>query len=358
MERGMNQRLRAGVIGCGIGRTHIQGYIANDVQVVALAGLDTARCATVAAEFSIPHVYRNYADLLARDDLDVVSVSVPNYLHAEVAIAAIERGLHVCVEKPLAHTVADAQRIADAARTCDQLVMVMFNWRFRDDAQALRRHIVTGALGPIYYAKAGWLRRSGIPGIGGWFTQKTMSGGGPLIDLGVHMLDLGLWLMDYPRAIAVSGATYAQFGPRGRGGWDVPHFAVGPGGFEVEDLATAFIRLENGATLLLEASWAGYSHYKDDFYVHLFGSEGGAEINVKERIEVDTLSLYSDVAGRPAEIRPLVKAGHAHTLGIREFVTAVREGRPSVAPPDQGVALMRIIEAIYHSAAEGCEVRL
>lgn len=350
--------LRAGVIGCGVGRSHVQGYVANNVQVVGLAGLDEERCQALAQEFSISHVYRDYADLLDRDDLDMVSIAVPNYLHAEITLAALARGLHVCVEKPLAQNLADAERIAAAPRRPGQQLMVMFNWRYRNDTQLMRRHIEADGIGRIYYAKAGWMRRSGIPGYGGWFTTKALSGGGPLIDLGVHMLDLSLWLLGYPKAVAVSGATYAEFGPRGRGGWGGTRFPVGNGGYEVEDLATAFIRLETGATLLLEASWASFSHARDDFYVHLLGAEGGIEMNVKEYAETDTLTLYGEVAGAPTEMHPSVTAGHAHAQGLREFVDAIREERPNQSPVEQGLALMRLIDGIYRSAASGHEVIL
>ncbi len=359
MARDKGRALRAGVIGCGVGRSHIQGYRAAGVEIVALAGLDAGRCAAVAEEFSIPFIYGEYENLLARDDLDMVSVAVPNYLHADVVLAALERGLDVCVEKPLAHNLADAERIAAAAQNSRGQVMVMFNWRLRADAQALKRYLANGTLGRVYYAKAGWLRRSGIPGIGGWFTEKTKSGGGPLVDLGVHMLDLSMWLLDYPQAVAVSGATYAEFGPRGRGTWPGrPVWAGSGGGYDVEDLAAAFIRLADGVTLYLEASWAAYGQHKDDFYVHLFGSEGGGQINVRQYAEVDTLTVYTDMAGAGAEIHPTVMAGMSHVVGIEEFVAMVQGEKPNPAPPEQGVALMRIIDGIYRSAAEGREVSL
>ena len=350
--------LRAGVIGCGVGRSHIQGYRAAGVEVVALAGLDAARCAKVAGEFNIPFIYGEYENLLARDDLDMVSVCVPNYLHADVVLAALERGFNVCVEKPLAHNLADAERIAAAAKTASGQVMVMFNWRLRADAQALKRYLALGTLGRVYYARAGWLRRNGIPGIGGWFTQKAMSGGGPLIDLGVHMLDLSLWLLDYPQAVAVSGATYAEFGPRGRGTWQGWRLGGSGDTYDVEDLAAAFIRLADGVTLYLEASWAAYGEHKDDFYVHLFGSEGGGQINVREYADVGTLTVYTDMAGAGAEIHPTVTAGMSHVVGIEEFVAMVQGEKPNPAPPAHGVALMRIIDGIYRSAAEGREVSL
>lgn len=358
MSATSDRPLRAAVIGCGVGMAHLRGYVANGVDVVALAGLDEARCQTLAAEYDIAHVYRDYQDLLTRGDLDMVSIAVPNYLHAEITLAALARGLHVCVEKPLAHNLADAERIAAAPRRADQQLMVMFNWRYRNDAQTMRRYLDQDGLGRVYYAKAGWVRRSGIPSIGSWFTQKALSGGGPLIDLGVHMLDLSLWLLGYPRAVAVTGATYAEFGTRGRGLWPGSRFDPAVGPYEVEDLATAFIRLETGATLLLEASWASYSHFKDDFYVHLFGTEGGAEMNVREYGEADTLTFYGEVAGAPTEMRPAVTAGHAHSQGIRELVAAIREGRPNHSPVEQGLALMRIIDGIYRSAASGREVLL
>jgi len=272
-------KLKIGVIGCGVGRFHLAGYSKlPNVEIAALAGLDEARCRQLAAEYGIPRRFKDYRDLLALPEIEAVSVCVPNSLHAPVATAAFAAGKHVLCEKPLAATVAEGEAIVQAARQARRKLMVSFNYRFRGDSQTLKRHVAAGGLGEVYYVKAGWLRRSGIPGIGSWFTCQAQAGGGPLIDLGVHVLDLALWFLDYPEIVAVSGATYAKFGPRGKGFWGGDRFPSGTAGCDVEDLATAFVRLAGGATMAVETSWASYTSAGDDYHVHLFGDEGGAEL--------------------------------------------------------------------------------
>ena len=147
----------------------------------------------------------------------MISIATPTALHAPVALAALAAGVHVLSEKPLAESVERAAAMVAAAKANDRVLDVSFNHRRRGDVKMLKKVIDDGLLGEIYYAKAGWLRRSGIPGLGTWFTQKSLAGGGPLMDIGVHMLDMALHLMGEPTAEAVSAATYAEFGPRGRG---------------------------------------------------------------------------------------------------------------------------------------------
>ena len=351
--------LRVGVVGLGWpGTTHLTAYGAlPGVEVVALAGLEADRLAALGAEHRVPHLYREWEGLVARDDLDIVSVCVPNFLHAPIAIAALEGGRHVLCEKPLARTGAEAETMVRAARAAERVLWTAFNHRARGDVQVLKQHMEGGGLGQVYHAKASWMRRKGIPTLGSWFTSRDLAGGGPLIDLGVHVLDLALHLLDEPVVETVSAATYAEQGPRGRGVGTMVKTG-GSGAFEVEDLATAFLRLSDGATLALEASWAVYGGAGDDFGVTFYGTEGGAEIAVKNYSWEDTLRLYTDVGGVPAEVRPRVVRGEGHLKVVRDFVAAIRRGNWSAYDGSEGLARTRVIDACYASAREGREVRV
>lgn len=354
------QRLRAGVIGLGFaGETHLKSYLQiPGVEAVALAGLETAKLQQLGTTYNVPHLYESYEDLLARDDLDLISVCVPNHLHAPIAIAALEQGRHVLCEKPLARTAAEAQAIVDAAKRADRVLHVAFNHRMRGDVQVLKQYLDAGSLGRIYHAKASWMRRSGIPGAGSWFTNKEMAGGGPLIDLGVHVLDLALFLLGEPEVATVSAATYAELGPRGRGASATSAKMRVGSSYEVEDLATAFLRLADGRTLLLEASWATYGRAGDDFGVTLYGTDGGADIEVKNYNWEDTLRIYTDVADVPAEVHPRVTKGEGHLAVVRDFVDAVRSGNWAAHRGEDGLKRTRIIDACYLSALQGREVTL
>ncbi len=352
--------LRVGVIGLGFaGETALRcfGKIPN-VEVVALAGLEEDRLNTLAETYKVPHRYLYYEDLLARPDLDAVSIGVPNYLHAPIALAALERGLHVLCEKPLARNSEEAETMVAAAVKANRVLQVVFNHRERGDVQTLKRYIDEGKLGHIYYAKAYWMRRRGIPGIGSWFVNKEMAGGGPLIDLGVHVLDLGLFLLGEPEIVTVSASTYNELGTRNVGA-SVYESKMGTGNaYEVEDLGTAFLRLSNGSTLLLEASWATHSSAQDDYGVVLYGTEGGAEIRVVNYGTQDTLRIFTDVAGTTAEIRPKNPPSQFHDAVIREFVQRIADGTWSVYNGSDGLRRTRIIDACYASAQQGREVVL
>jgi predicted dehydrogenase len=350
--------LRVGVIGLGFGgESALKGYRQlSDVEVVALAGLEEDRLTYLSETYHVPNTYHYAEELLARNDLDAVSVAVPNYLHTPIVLAALERGLHVLCEKPLARTAEEAERMVQAATRANRVLQVVFNHRRRGDIEVLKRYIDDGKLGNIYYAKASWMRRRGIPGVGTWFVSKGKAGGGPLIDLGVHVLDMALYLLGEPEVVTVSAMTYDLLGRNGRG-FNVSSKKTGIGNsFEVEDLATAFLRLASGATLLLESSWATHSSAGDDFNIVLYGTEGGAEMKVKNYSWSDTLRIYTDIAGVPAEINPQVYRGEGHGAVVREFVATIREGNWSLHNGSQGLHRTRIIDACYASAQQGREV--
>src|SRR5579859_1398671 len=238
------ERLRVGVIGAGVGAFHLAAYTQlPQVEIVALAGLDDERVRRVATQYLVPATFRDYQDLLAAPGIDAVSICLPNALHAPVSIEALQAGKHVLVEKPLARTTVEGQSMVQAAAESQRILMVAFNQRYRGDAQWLKRYIDTGALGTIYYAKAHWMRRTGIPQLGSWFVSKELAGGGPLVDLGVHVLDMALYMLGEPVPLSVTASTYAAFGPRNLKGRSSSQTSNDQRPYEVEDLATAFIRL-------------------------------------------------------------------------------------------------------------------
>jgi predicted dehydrogenase len=350
--------VRIGIIGCGVGILHLEGF-ADDprVQVVAIAGLDDDRCRELAAKFGVPKVYREYQDLIADPDIDAVTVAVPNFLHGPVTIAALNAGKHAMVEKPLARTAAEGEAMIAAARKANRVLGVTFNRRGRQDMEIVKREVERGNLGRVYHAYAFWMRRSGIPGLGTWFTTKELSGGGALIDLGIHVLDMALWALGNPTPRRVSAATYSALGPLGRGQWLGNRFRVVPSQkFDVDDFATAFIRCDGDLTIQLDASWAAHTGHGDEFGISLLGDRGGAEIHAKDYAQTGTLRLYGDIDGVPTVTEPqlLTRPGHAEVF--RRFVDSILEGTPMSPSGEEGLDRVRLIEAIYRSAEAGQEV--
>jgi predicted dehydrogenase len=355
------ETIRVGVIGCGAGIFHLEGYSEDPrVKIVALAGLDTDRCERLAKQFDVPRIYREYQELLADDDIDAVSVVVPNFLHLPVAKAAFEAGKHVLVEKPLAQNVAAGAEMVAEAKKHNKLLGIAFQRRWRHDTQIVKEQVESGALGEVYYAKAYWMRRTGIPGWGSWFTNKDAAGGGPLIDLGVHVLDMALYMLGNPKITTVTASTYDRIGSQGKGNWPgtMGPRTGGSNSYEVEDLATAFLRFENGGTLLLEAAWAAYTEMTDEFGVQLYGSNGGAKIHSKDYADVGTLQLFSDVSDAAVDATPRLQHRKGHGYITKNFVDAILHGTPLSPNGEEGLDRVQIIEAIYRSAELGREISL
>lgn len=360
MAEGGSSSLKIGVIGCGAGIFHLEGYEREPrATVVALAGLDTDRCQSLAKQFGIPMVFGDYRELLAVRDIDAVSIAVPNHLHMPVAIAALEAGKHVLIEKPLARTAEEGQRMVQASHKAERVLAVAFNRRYRDDMMLVHDHVARGGFGRIYHAEAFWMRRAGIPGLGTWFTSKEHAGGGPLIDLGVHVLDMAMYAMGNPRVTRVSAATYAEIGPQGKGNFRSSKQisrAPGTGGYEVEDFATAFLRMEDGATLSLKVCWAAYTSAEDDFGITLMGSKGGCEIYSRNYALTGTLKVFGDFEGVASDSEPRLIERNGHAEVIRRFVDSIVDGAPVTPNGEEGVDRARLVDAIYRSAAEGKEI--
>jgi len=354
--------LRVGVVGVGwAGHQHVAAYHAQPgVQVAAIAGLEAPVRTSLAAEYGIEHEVARWEDLLELDGLDAVSVAVPTFLHAPITIAALERGMHVLSEKPIARSVEEATAMVDAARAAGRVLEVAFNHRQRGDIQKLKSVIDAGRLGRPYYAKAWWLRRRGIPTLGSWFTRAELAGGGPLLDIGVHVLDYSLFLLGHPSITAVSASTYDLLGTAGFGSdpESGKSGATGASTFDVEDLATVFMRLEDGGTLQVEASWAAHRSDKDQFGITLYGTEGGAELIVVDMEPSGSLRIFTDDDGVPAETRLTAPPGRGHKAVVEQFVAKIRSGDTAGADGAGAAELARVVDACYRSAAEQREIRL
>ncbi|MGP9539486.1 Gfo/Idh/MocA family protein [Brachybacterium sp. AOP43-C2-M15] len=357
---GGQRRLRAGVIGLGwAGQQHVAAYAADPaVDLVAISAMEEHLLARFGDEHEVPGRYRDWQQMLDEAELDLVSIATPTFLHAPMATAALEAGLHVLTEKPMAETGEAAAGMVDAARRAGRVLDVSFNHRQRGDVTALRAVVDSGVLGKLYYAKAGWIRRQGIPGLGTWFTKAASSGGGAMMDIGIHMLDMALHLLDEPEVTAASASTHAEFGPLGRGGSGFGISQVEEGvPFEVEDLATAFLRLDGGGTLLLESSWAQWIPH-DLCYVTLYGADGGATIEWGGAPGSDRITVWTEVAGIPAELQPEVGEDGRHAGAVAQFLQKVRS--EDWTPHDGSLALRRarVLDACYASARTGGEVRV
>jgi predicted dehydrogenase len=354
--------IRVGVIGVGwAGERHLEAYAAlPGVEIVALAGLEDTVRSALAERYGIGRHVARWEELLELDGVDAVSVAVPTYLHAPIAIAAFERGLHVLSEKPIARNEAEARTMVEAARAANRVLDVGFNHRQRGDIQKLKAVIDAGRLGRPYYAKAWWLRRTGIPGRGSWFITAELAGGGPLLDVGVHVLDYSLFLLGNPAVTAVSASTYDLLGRAGFGyhAESTKTSVPGASGFDVEDLATVFMRLEDGGTLQVEASWAAHRADYDEFGLTLYGTGGGAELIVQDYAPVGELTIFTDDDGVPAETRLTAPPGLGHKAVVEAFLEKVRSGRWEEHDGSAAIGLARIVDACYRSAAEQREIRL
>lgn len=354
--------LRVGVVGLGgAGSAHLEAYLGlDDVEVVALAGKETDRLAALGAEHGIPNLLADWEDLVALPDVDAVSIATPNILHGPISIAALRAGKHVFCEKPLALSADEARLMVAAAHENDRVLEVSFNHRRRADVQYVKGYLADPGIGRIYHTRASWKRRAGIPGLTSWFTSKTMAGGGALIDLGPHIIDSVLFLLGEPRVVAVSAVTHGELGRAGYGAMDrAAQMASDSGVFEVEDLASALLRLDDGSSIALEISWAGHTVDDEDISIELLGVDGGARIWVPRYANTDTVRIYRDDAGEEVTLAPeVVNPGREHRAVIAEFVETVRGGEWGGHRGEFALHRTEILDACYRSAAEGREVRL
>lgn len=330
--------LRVGLVGLGAAAqiSHIPALKKiEDLELVALCDRDPEKGARVAQKFQVAKAYNRFEELLS-EDLDVVDICTPNYLHAPMAVAAMEAGMHVFCERPLARSAEEAAGMVKAAKKHDRLLMCSVQHRFRPDAQLLRKFLEKGELGEIFFTKAGWLRQRTQWDSDEWRRQKRESGGGVVLDLGFQMLDLALWIMGSPKVESVTASLH-----RSRKG-------------EVEDNAIAFFRLGTGATLTLEVTW-GLLMEKDFAYVNLFGSGGAALLN--------PLRVHKGMHGTLVNVTPQVDTPRnqykqSMEAQLEHLADALRKGGRPMGAADEILPVMELLDAVYRSAEQGKEVRL
>ena len=350
--------VRLGIVGAGgIGRTHVKAAAAAGVEAACVADLDKDAARTLAATAGDADAVDDPQKLFDSDKVDAVVIGTPNAFHKDLAIAAMRAGKDVLVEKPMALSAADCRAVNAVAAQTNRILQVGFVFRYTAAAAAARKFIEAGRLGTIYRAQASWYRRRGIPGLGGWFTTKKLSGGGPLIDLGVHVIDSVLYLMGQPTPRRVSGKTYAQFGRRMRG-YVHEHMWAGPprydGVCDVEDAAHAMIRFEGGATFELNVTWAG--NLPDDMTNHilLMGDKAGLTINQGG----NELRLFGEDEGHNVDLTPkLVNVQHFEQQ-MRQFAHNVETRTLPHASGQCGQKVQSIIDAIYESSEKDREVEV
>ncbi len=354
--------LRAGVIGAGAIAVHghVPGYRATPgVEVVAICDVLEDRVKSVAEELDIPRAYTDYRDMLAKESLDLVSVCSPNTFHKAMTVDALNAGANVLCEKPMALAYADAQEMVATAERMGKSLTIGHHMRHTPAMFAIKDVVTSGKLGEIYYAKVSYLRRSGIPGYGSWFTNKDLAGGGAMMDIGCHILDMGLWLIGHPKPVTVTASTYAKFGPRGKGlgGWGMDHYGLGAR-YDVDDLTTAFVRFDNGLTLTVEASWA--SHGTDGHRIQLFGTDGGIEVNDKLFGREQPLRFFGEQGDELTEepVSFVEDDTPSYAREISAWVEGIRTGEPPLVTGEQAAMVVQIIEGIYKSATSGSEVAL
>ena len=339
---------------------HSPAWLAHpEVEIVAVCDIVPEKAEAFAKEHNVPHVFTDYKQMLKIKELNVIDVCTPNLLHSEVTVAALKAGKNVFCEKPDAVNVREAEKMAAAAKASRKLLMVMRNNRFNPWAQFLKKFVEGGHMGDVYTGRCGWIRRRGIPGAGGWFTTKALSGGGPLIDLGVHYIDVAMYLMGNPRPVSVVGSTYRKFA--GNKLSESVHSAFGEkkegGTFDVEDLATGFIKFDNGASLQIEFSWASNIEQEGTF-LELRGDKAGCSVGLGHE-----LKIFTEIEGTLCDIVPKInyrrpKDESPHAMNLYHFIDCLAGRAKPMFVPQQGVDMIKILTAIYKSAETGKEVTL
>lgn len=351
----MTKTLKVGIIGVGgIAHIHIPGWQASEyAELVAGCDINPTVLQEWGQKGEITKLSTDPADLFDDPEIDIIDVCTPNMYHTEQVVAALEAGKHVICEKPLAPTPDDIRRMIAARDGAGKLLMTAQHFRFRGVSQAMKQEIETGVLGDVYHARSWMLRRGGLPVRPGFIFKKN-SGGGPCIDIGVHILDLTLWLMGHPKPVAVSGVARAALAHH-EGAFSAWRRASVPPEMDVEDFAAAFIRFENGATLILEVSWLLHHNTAGEAAkVWLYGTEGGCEWPEAAFYESNyaTRQLYNRT------LQLTKDAMEPHALECAEFARAVAEGLPSPVPAEQSLYVQIILDGIYRSQEAGREVEI
>ena len=347
-----NKKLRIAFIGAGgIAGAHMN-YLSKfaDVEIVALADINEAGMAKHAKNHNIPtaNLFTDSATMLAKIQPDAVSVCTSNGAHAPATIAALNAGAHVLVEKPLAMNAKEGQAMLDAAKKNNKKLVIGFQYRFGANSQYLKAAVDAGQFGKIMYARSQALRRRGIPNWG-VFGRKELQGGGPMIDIGVHILEVTHYVMGSPKPVAAFGNTWTYMGDKKsdvKSSWPNWDYKT----YNVEDLAVGMIRFENGAILTVESSFVAHIE-KDIWTFNIMGEKAGASWEPAAIYKDDNNYMTNQVPGF------LPNVDHFEAK-MRNFVDHVHYDKPTLAPAEHGLMVQKMLDGIYESSAKGCEVKI
>lgn len=364
------KKVGVGIVGCGgIARQkHLPALskLGEKCEVVAFCDILPERAEAMLKEYGSPNAktHKTYEELVQDKSVDVVYVLTPNVSHCPITVAAFEAGKHVLCEKPMAHTSVDAKKMMDAWKKSGKLFTIGYQNRFRSEVQALHKACSAGELGEIYFAKAHAVRRRAVP-TWGVFPDKSLQGGGPLIDIGTHALDITLWMMNNYKPVSVSGSVFHKLGNlpsavEGNvfGPWD-------PKTYEVEDSAFGLVKMEGGATIYLEASWALNVSVSKEAATTLCGTLGGAEIRSGMSFQTPELVYNGSRHGQLTEERASSGGAVAYFEGssgdpgleeAKSWLDAVQKNGKPLVCPKQAFVVTQILEGIYKSAETGKEV--
>lgn len=350
------KKINVGIIGAGgiTQAAHIPSLKKiKDVEITAIADVNREKLKYVSEKFEIKYTFTEWERML-ETDIDAVVICSPNLFHAEQSIKAMESGKDVLCEKPVCLSSKEADDIFSVVDKTKRIFMAAFPRRFSGEAKILKPMIERGELGEIYYIKASYLRRRGIPGLGTWFTDKKLAGGGPMMDVGVHMLDFVIYLTGAPQPEIVFGTKYEKFRDKATdGGWPPYETRIGDtssGKMDVEDLACGFVKLSNGATLFVEASWAGNS--ETGLKASLFGTLAGVSMPDPQDSK-NPVRIFSENNGVLTDVIPQLPPSDMYYEEVAHFIECVRERKEPVTRREEIISVVKIIENIYRSADSG-----
>jgi predicted dehydrogenase len=334
----IERELRVGVLGTGAIAQIVHLPILIDLpgaRVEAVCDIDGNKASAIAGRLSIPRVFHAEDDLFESDDIDAVVICSPSNLHQRQAIAALEAGKHVLVERPIALDARGAEAVVKAAEKAGRALVVAYNNRYRPDLRGVKSFVTAGELGDVFSIHGTWFNKKVRLRRPTWRHRKETAGGGAFMDLGVQVLDLGLWLLDHPKAVRVCAHMHPAED------------------LEVEDSASVLVGLETGAIISVQTTWNLLAE-KDRHHIRLFGTAGSATTH--------PLQVFKEIEHGVLNATPQIAPGveNAYTASYREelrqFVAAALGSPPP--PPREQIALMRVVEAVYQSAETGQEVRL
>ncbi|MEM9216917.1 MAG: Gfo/Idh/MocA family oxidoreductase [Cyanobacteria bacterium P01_F01_bin.150] len=337
----MDDKLNVGVIGLRVGQDHLDGYLTHpNAHIQAVCDVNPEALERVGTKYGIDARYTSYEEMFEKESLDIVSIATPNRFHKEMTLLALEKGMHVLCEKPIGLNAEEAIAMHQKSQETGKRLMVNYTYRFIPSSVAIKQRIKAGLVGDIYSTSCHWLRNiRGFSQFGGWFGKKSMSGGGVLIDIGVHCLDKALWLMDFPEVKSVTATTH--------------DYICRKAGFDVEDTVEAFIKFTNGASLMLQVSWAANIFEDNLIEFRVLGEKEGIlerninqgyTFNAKTFYEADGISYTLNIDDISSDLCP---------SSMNHFVDAIVNNKPHQGNTSEAITVMKIIDAVYKSSETG-----